>query len=157
MNQQVNNPIISIYNMPNRYHTYQIKIVNNSLYDFHNSLPDKSEVYYLQFDNINIDNVYSDIYENLFDYAIRKYQCFRIENFVSVIYELICTLQDIGIKITLINSPNDTLKDDFISKLNQHDIKNEDEYKNQIETFNFNYPEYPELLFKNFTWNQLKN
>jgi hypothetical protein len=157
MTQQISNQIISIYNMPNKYNTYQIKIVNNSLYEFHNSLPNKSEVYYLQFDNVNIENIYSEIYENLFDYAIRKYQCFRIENFASIIYELICVLQDMGVKITLINSPNDTLKDDFISRLKQYEIKNEHEYKNQIEEFDFNYPEYPEILFKNFTWGQLKN
>lgn len=148
---------IAIYSLPYLNNIYQIKMINKPLCEFHDELPSKSNIYYIQFNNVDIEYAYACIYENLFDYAVRTYQCFKIYDINDVLYDLISTLQDLGFNINITNGINDTLKNNFILRLKQNNIYDKIKYKNKIETFDLNYPENPETIFQNFTWNELKN
>lgn len=154
--------IISIYLVPNSNNIYCIKpvICSEWAMEYESCLDDMkvTDKYYIYPIKRTCEAVCKIIYESLFTYAVKEYQCFHIDDFNNIMHEVLVKINATDMPIIFINNifdTEETLKAKFIKRLHDMNIYNKYSYYKQITNHNLEYPLRPDLIFTEFKWCQV--
>jgi hypothetical protein len=157
-----NTHVICVYKCPLSEHLYKIDLVERLTcgeYDerINTQYPKPiREKYYICFDRGNAIDAYKIMIEHIERFKYGRNRFYKLCNYKTQIYDAIAQLYSNYhfVIINHINDRYDTLRSQFIKRVNQQNIHDLYEYNADIKTYSLDWPEYPHIFYK-FDWMQI--